>query len=77
VKTAPNPLVVAGVLLPPGMKKSTSVMLLPMALNSRRALNVLKMVPYVGLLNRPASPAGTEPDQLQEEPARTPSRSAS
>src|SRR5206468_11028706 len=45
---------------PPGTKKSTSVMLLPIALNSRDRLNALKIVPYVGLLNTftSASPAG-------------------
>jgi hypothetical protein len=34
------------------------VMLLSMALNSRSGLNAVKMVPYVGLSNRPASPPG-------------------
>ena len=43
---------------PPGTKKSVSVMLLSIALKSRAALNALKMVPYVGLLNTPTSPPG-------------------
>ena len=46
VKTAPKPLTVAGTApLPPGMKKTASVMLLPTGVNNRDGLKVLKIVP--------------------------------
>src|SRR6266496_4175620 len=47
VKTAPNPLTVAGVLVP-GTKNSTSRTLLPRAVNNRCGLNVEKVDEYVG-----------------------------
>ena len=45
VKTAPNPLTVAGAApLVPGMKKNASVMLLPTGVNNRDRLKVLKIL---------------------------------
>src|SRR6185295_17437777 len=55
-KTAPNPVVVADMLGLPGTEKSTSVMLLPMALNSRTGLNACKIASYVGLPKVVATP---------------------
>ena len=49
VNTAPKPVVNAGVVLP-GMKKLTSTMLLPSAVNNRCGLKVAKRLGYVGLI---------------------------
>src|SRR4051794_18232204 len=75
VKTAPNPVVRAGVVLP-GTKKRTSTMLLPNPVNSRGALKVVNRLGYVALISLNSGGAPTAGLPLTLKPAAGPLNTA-